>query len=219
MANKRTALLIDGGHVRATARRANLVYDPDFIEGFARECVNFDDEDLIRILYYDSPQYRGKQRLPVSGKEYHFKATDKWLEDLASRDLFAVRRGTIAFRGWVPKRIPIAGKEITDDDFRPNFEQKGVDMRVGLDIATLSDRGIVERIVLVSADSDMIPAMKHGRKAGIHIVAAQLPKPPALSLYPKFLAHCDFVRDVTWPAEAKKGGKVTLSAAISAGES
>ena len=195
---RRTALLIDGGHVRATARAANLTYDPDFIERFAYSCFE-SDEDPLRILYYDSPQYRGTQQLPVSGRNWNFKATDKWLDDLASKPLFAVRRGTVAFRGWAPKVIPIAGGKLTDEDFKPNFEQKGVDMRVGLDIATLADGGSVERVILVSADSDMIPAMKHGRKAGIHIVAVQLPNPPAIPLYPKFLAHCDFVRKVAWP--------------------
>lgn len=204
MSKRRTALLIDGGHLRAETRNAGLAYDPDFIESFAKRCFDLREEDPVRILYYDSPQYRGRQRLPVSGRQQNFTASDTWLDDLAARNLFAVRRGTIAFRGWVPRDIPIAGRDLTDEDFRPNFEQKGVDMRVGLDIATLSDKGIVERIVLITADSDMIPAMKHGRKAGIHIIGVQLPVPPANRLYTKFLAHCDFLRTVTWPENARR---------------
>ena len=62
------------------------------------------------------------------------------MEDLANRELFAVRRGTIVFRGWSPRNIPIAGKELTDPDFKANFEQKGVDMRIGLDIAGITAR-------------------------------------------------------------------------------
>lgn len=200
---KKTVIMVDGGHVRATARKANLVYDPDFIEAFAHECIDKEQDDLLRVMYYDSPQYRGNQKLPVSGKIHSFRASDKWLEDLASRELFGVRLGTLSFRGWTPRTIPIAGAELTDKDFKPNFEQKGVDMRVGLDIANYAYTGSVDRIVLVSADADMIPAMKLARKAGIHVVGVQLPDPPAFPLYPKFLAHCDFVRNVGWPEDAQ----------------
>jgi uncharacterized LabA/DUF88 family protein len=134
-------LLIDGGHLRSVAQSAGLSYKVDLIDAFAKGCHDPSKEALRRILYYDCPQYRGKQRLPVSGTEKEFTASDKWLEELASRELFAVRRGTIAFRGWTPKSIPIAGRELTDADFKPNFEQKGVDMRIGLDIAGLLPSG------------------------------------------------------------------------------
>jgi uncharacterized LabA/DUF88 family protein len=193
---RKTALLIDGGHVRAIAQRVGLQYDPNFIENFAHGCIDKEQEDLRRILYYDCPQYRGKHTLPVSGEAMVFRSSDKWLDELASRDLFAIRRGNLVFRGWVPRNVPVTGRALTDDDFRPNFEQKGVDMRVGLDIASMADQRIVERIVLVSADTDMIPAMKHARKAGLHVVGVQMPRPIAEALAPRFLAHCDYCRQV-----------------------
>ena len=121
------------------------------------------------------------------------------MDDLASRELFAVRRGTLAFRGWVPRAIPISGAAVTDADFKPNFEQKGVDMRIGLDIAVMSAERRIERILLVSADSDLIPAMKHARRAGLQVVGIQLPVPPAIYLRPQFLAHIDYTRDVPLP--------------------
>lgn len=85
---------------------------------------------------------------------------------------------------------------MTDADFIPNFEQKGVDMRIGLDIAMMSAEKSVERIILVSGDTDMIPAMKHARKAGLQIVGVQLPSPPAAPLTKSYLAHVDIRRDV-----------------------
>ena len=40
--------------------------------------------------------------------------------------------GTLKFRGWVPRNIPLEStSQLTDVDFKPNFEQKGVDMRIG----------------------------------------------------------------------------------------
>ena len=99
-------------------------------------------------------------KLPVSGAEKEFPANDGWLKELATRNLFAVRRGVLKFRGYKPKKIPVANRELTDADFAPDFEQKGVDMRIGLDMATFSEKRSVERIILISGDTDCVPAMK-----------------------------------------------------------
>ena len=193
----KTVVLIDGGYLRACARYAGKNYDNLFIEKFSKLCA-VGNEYLMRVMYYDSPQFRGKVQLPVSGKQTTFQASDQWLRDLAKLERFAVRKGTIGFRGWKPKAIPIAGVALTDADFSPVFEQKGVDMRVGLDIATISDRKTAERIVLVSGDTDMIPAMKHARKAGVEVALVQLPT-PTNTLHDNLLAHADLIRAVGWP--------------------
>ncbi|WP_454649275.1 NYN domain-containing protein [Bradyrhizobium liaoningense] len=193
----KTAILIDGGYLRACAKRAGHQYDPAFIEAFSKRCTA-PPEYLLRVLYYDSPQFRGKVQLPVSGASTNFQASDKWLEDLAKLERFAVRRGTIAFRGWVPKNIPLpGGAPLTDQDFTPTFEQKGVDMRIGLDIAIMSDRRVADRLILVSGDTDMIPVMKHARRAGIEIILAQLPA-PTRPLHDTLKAHSDSVRNTPW---------------------
>jgi len=190
----KTVLLIDGGYLRACCKPT---YNNDLIEAFATSC--FDEaEYLFRIFYYDSPQFRGKVDLPVSGEKTSFQSNDTWLKELSQRPRFAVRQGTLGFRGWKPRKIPIAEKALTDKDFAPVFEQKGVDMRIGLDIASFSERRSVERILLVSGDTDMIPAMKQARKSGLEVGLIQLPK-PVYDLHRTLLAHCDFVRDVSWP--------------------
>lgn len=192
------ALLIDGGYLRACSKQAGMAYDNPFIEAFSKKCIE-PTEYLLRVLYYDSPQYRGRVQLPVSGKWTNFNASDNWLSDLAQLPRFAVRRGTIGFRGWRPKNIPLkGGAPLTDTDFSPGFEQKGVDMRVGLDIATMSDRKSADRLVMVTGDTDMIPALKHARKCGIEVGLVQLPA-PTLGLHDTLLEHCDFVRPVAWP--------------------
>jgi len=136
---------------------------------------------------------------PVSGTWKKFTNNDTLMDDLAKLERFACRHGTLGFRGWKPRTIPIAGgKPLSDADFKPVFEQKGVDMRVGLDIASFADLGSVERIVLVSGDTDMIPAMKHARKAGLEIGLVQLPQPCRI-LHDNLLHHADFVRGVPLP--------------------
>ena len=195
----KTVLLIDGGYLRASALESGRQYAAPLVETFARQCVGA-DEYLLRVLYYDAPPYDGRVQKPVSGNWKTFKPTDTLLSDLEKLERFAVRRGKLGFRGWKPRTIPIAGTAgLTDADFKPLFEQKGVDMRVGLDIAAFANRQSVARIVLVSGDTDMIPAMKEARRAGLEIVLAKLP-PPARSPHDNLIAHSDLVRNVAWPA-------------------
>lgn len=191
----RASVMIDGGHLRALARAAKRVYDPDYIEKVAYACVAA-DERLMRVFYYDCAPYNGKARLPVSGAEHEFTGSGAWLRDLAARDLFAVRLGVLKFRGFKPKKIPISAAALSDGDFSPDFEQKGVDMRIGLDIANHAANKSVDRIILLTGDTDCLPAMKHARISGLQIVLAAMPNHRAA---PELLWHSDYHRQVAWP--------------------
>ena len=198
--DKKIVVLIDGGFLRVKSQKAGKQYNPDFIESFAQMC-KIQGEEILRILYYDCAPYAGTVKLPVSGNPYNFAGSDKWLGELARKDLFAVRRGVLKFRGYKPKHTPVnQAPQLTDADFTPDFEQKGVDMRIGLDIATYSANGSVDRIVLVSNDTDCVPAIKHGRKAGLQVVVVELPNS---SVAAELLMHSDFKRMVAWPEQAR----------------
>jgi uncharacterized LabA/DUF88 family protein len=193
----KTVLMIDGGALRVFSRLVERSYSGDFVEDFAHACVDARNEHLVRILYYDAPLYEGTVRLPISGDERQFNGGTGFLDDLAMRDRFAVRRGSLAFRGWRPQRYDFDGHAPSDDDYVPIFEQKGVDMRIGLDIASYSERRLVERILLMTTDSDMVAAMKYARRAGMEVGIIQLPE-PYRELPGQLLQHSDFVRDVAW---------------------
>lgn len=193
----KVSVLIDGGHTRVLARKAGYAYNPDYIEKIALASVE-PDETVLRILYYDCAPYSGKVKLPVSGTEHEFNGSDGWLRTLAAKNLFAVRRGVLKFRGFKPKKVPIGGRAMTDADFAPDFEQKGVDMRIGLDIASHASMKSVERIILLTGDTDCIPAMKHARISGLQIVLVTFPGNPVA---PELLWHADFERRVAWPAQ------------------
>ena len=47
--------------------------------------------------------------------------------------------------------------------------QKGVDIRIGLDIAWISLKRVVDVLVLVTGDSDFVPVMKFARKEGLKV--------------------------------------------------
>jgi len=136
---------------------------------------------LFRTYWYDADPFGEKRRNPIDGKQTNFATTP---EAKRNRELMnqlerlpdvAVRKGELLFRGW--KVNAEAMKELAKDpprtlkaaDINPVFIQKGVDMRIGLDIASLALKRLVDGIVLVTADADMIPAMKLARREGLRV--------------------------------------------------
>ncbi|WP_415779152.1 NYN domain-containing protein [Micrococcus luteus] len=67
-------------------------------------------------------------------------------------------------------RGEISVADLEADDFLLDITQKGVDMRVGLDIAALAATEPVNQIIMISGDSDFVPAAKHARRSGIDFV-------------------------------------------------
>lgn len=82
-----------------------------------------------------------------------------------------------------PKKLnDLCSKVITVDDLKEsdlilNVKQKGVDMRIGLDIASLAHKKLVDQIVLISGDSDFVPAAKYARREGIDFILDPLRVP------------------------------------------
>jgi uncharacterized LabA/DUF88 family protein len=196
---KKAILLIDGGFLRSVSRKAHrgsnpaFSYNPAFIERFALAC-RAPDEEFVRVLYYDCAPYEGTVVKPISGAAETFAGSDRWLHELAACDLFAVRLGVLKFRGYARKRANHTGP-LADADFKPQFEQKGVDMRIGLDIAAYSSYRLVDRIILVTNDTDCVPAMKFARKAAIQTV---LIKVDNCVCAPELVEHADFKRPVAY---------------------
>jgi uncharacterized LabA/DUF88 family protein len=194
---KKAALLIDGGSLRALCRQNTRPIDsPDYIEKVALACFDGAEEDVFRIFYYDCAPYSGELKQPVSGAPRVFNGNDGWQHQLAQKNFFALRRGRLKFVDWELKTPPPAGRALTDADYKPKFQQKGVDMRIGLDMATLAVKGGVERVILLTADTDFIPAMKLVRTEGLQVVAVDL---PGSRFNLEFLEHVDIKRPVPWP--------------------
>ena len=55
-------------------------------------------------------------KLPVSGEAYKFLPKSGLLDQLARKQLFAVRRGILKFRGFKPIKIPVSSATLTDAD-------------------------------------------------------------------------------------------------------
>ena len=59
---------------------------------------------------------------------------------------------------------------LTESDFVFTAQQKGVDMKIGVDIASLAYKKQVDQIILIAGDSDFVPAAKLARREGIDFI-------------------------------------------------
>ena len=153
---------------------------------------------LHRVLYYDARPYPQKDHLPISGKSINYALSDEakfrlgLFECLKCMPDTAVRLGEVRpERGWVLKeealkrliRGNIEVKNLTDSDFTRGFRQKAVDMRIGMDIASLALKRQVDTIVLVAGDADFVPASKLARREGIRVILDPLWRNVAQELF------------------------------------
>ena len=155
---------------------------------------------LYRSFYYDALPYEGKAYTPVSKRPIdHAKSKTaifrtKLFTELRRRPNLAVRLGNVRLGGkpaWALKSNPqerlidgvMQASEIDDRHFVPAFRQKGVDMRIGIDIASITLKRQASIIVLVAGDSDFVPAIKLARREGVQVILDPLWQhvPPDLS--------------------------------------
>lgn len=140
---------------------------------------------LYRIFYYDCLPLSKKVHNPISKKLFDFSTTQEYkfrmdlLEALKKKRKVALRIGTLKDNhNWLiyPGRVKelLSGKkkidELTENEIYLDVQQKGIDMKIGVDIATLALKGFVDTIVLFSGDSDFVPAAKLARREGIDFI-------------------------------------------------
>lgn len=205
----RVAIVLDGGYVKKRIMEAakekgqkrgfpqveEIVALTPKIMGHKR----LRDDELFRVFFYDAPPYEGVSTNPINGKVMNWGQTQEaqqnraLLEALDKEPDFAVRRGVLADRGWKLGNYAFGrlrgNKLLRPKDLVPDFEQKGVDLRIGLDIASIALKGAVGVIVIVSGDSDLIPAIKFAKKEGLRVYVEPLGGP----IRPELRAHADFV--------------------------
>ena len=64
----------------------------------------------------------------------------------------------------------ISLEDVQENDFTLSMSQKGVDMKIGIDISSLAYKKQVDQIILISGDSDFVPAEKLARREGIDFI-------------------------------------------------
>ena len=146
----------------------------------------YDDRGLYRIFYYDCPPLAKTVYHPLLKRGIDFRHSDTYswtntfFEELKKQRKVALRLGELsdAYASYeisdsALKDICSGAKTINDlkeSDFSISFQQKGVDMRIGLDIASLAYKKQIDQIILIAGDSDFVPAAKLARREGIDFI-------------------------------------------------
>lgn len=223
-----TAILVDGAYFIKRFRRiepANA-YDAkraaDCLHRWAVQHLHDSRyptarRELYRIFFYDCPPLSKKMHNPITKKSIDFSKTDEarfrtalHAELLGKRKL-AVRLGHLSDDAqWTIKPHIIhnllKGKsrleDLDENDVKVNTRQKGVDMRIGVDVTSLTLKQQVDQIVLIAGDADFVPAAKIARREGIDFVLDPMwqPIPPGLH------EHIDGLK-TTCPKPRKAGAR------------
>lgn len=191
-----TAILVDGAFFLARYRKVYADRDANDARGVAKsvfsmaiehiKALDRPKESLYRIFFYDCAPLDKRVQRPVSGDTQDFGASPmaefrRDLHDnLRRQRKMALRLGRLADRGgeWQLKRTTVQelrdGRlhwdELRDEHFELDMRQTQVDMKIGIDIAALSYKRLVDQIVLVAGDADFIPAAKLARREGIDFI-------------------------------------------------
>lgn len=217
--HRRAAILIDGGFFRKRFPEVfgKLPASPiDLAKKlYAMALAHSKGYDLYRIFYYDCPPLSKKAHNPVSGKAIDFSKEslaiymNNYLEELKKKRKMALRLGHISeFNEWHirPKYTKdlVSGKinptGLKESDVFYAMKQKGVDMKIGIDIATLALKKLVGKIVLIAGDADFVPAAKLARREGIDFVL----DPMWCHIHPDLYEHIDGL-ETKCPKPNKKG--------------
>ena len=190
----KTAIMIDGGFYR---KRAQHLWGKQTAEARAKEMEAYcqahiskkdrgAERQLYRIFYYDcAPIGRRSIYHPLTKQNVDLDKSDTYtwttafLDELRKRRKFAVRLGEMSGQAYYNLRPETTKKlmqgtikleELTEADFVFSAQQKGVDMRIGIDIASVTYKKQVDQIILISGDSDFVPAAKMARREGIDFI-------------------------------------------------
>ena len=215
MTTRRTAILVDGGYYR---KRANALWGDKDGKRRAEELFSYcllhisepdEPRDLYRVFYYDCPPMSRAITHPLTGEKVNFATgpLTTWFKSftgtLSCKRKVALRMGELAenqayytLDSKVLSELLSGQKERTDlskDDFHLVVKQKGVDMRIGLDVASLAYGHYVDQIILIAGDSDFLPVAKMARRNGIDFILDHMKQKPKDNL----LEHIDGIECYT----------------------
>ncbi len=158
MANQ-THLLIDGqnfiNRIRTIIARSG-VKGPDITKfdywGFMNALFPERQVDLATIYFAKVREHRDSPE-----KSAELVARHEVLKELLERQGFRyVTSGTVRSRIGPDKEV--------------TFQEKGVDVRIAVDLVTAVLDGVADTIILASSDSDLQPAIKEVRNRGAKVV-------------------------------------------------
>jgi uncharacterized LabA/DUF88 family protein len=215
LANPQFAILLDGGFLtkKLSERLSRHVTADDIVTECdrLRSLDHVKGCDLLRIYYYDAHPSSDGLKKPVSGDQMNlsesarYRSSQQLYDQLIMKPNVALRMGHVALtpNKWkmkpkVARELITSPRALTDDDFILDAGQKGVDMRIGMDIARLALREMVRTLIAVTGDSDFVPAFKFARREGVKIILEPMGNGGRIELR----QHADIVLETPRPPKA-----------------
>lgn len=143
------AVYLDAGYVEKVLQREHPGARVDFGK-LARRMA--EPNDLLRAYYYNCLPYQSPVPTPEEKQRYEKKF--RFIEALSFVPRFQVRLGQLAVVG-------------VDQNGNRLFQQKRVDLMLGVDMALMAAKGRVTHVALFTGDSDTIPAVEAVKQEGV----------------------------------------------------
>jgi len=186
---KKVAIFVDWENVRkgifdqaAKAYPSRIDYNQvENVLTLIKSFLETAQEEIYRIFFYLAEPFSGTLRSVNYSKTPTYQHAIAFMERLGVQDQIALRKGDLAARGF-------------DQNNKPIFVQKKVDMLLGLDIAHVSYNKLSDRILVLCADTDIVPAMKTARINGLQVIFGYCSDLQA-DIRRELKVHSDFMRD------------------------
>jgi uncharacterized LabA/DUF88 family protein len=163
----RSAVFIDGAYLEFLLK-----------EEFGRPSIDFSalvgrmigNKELLRAYFYDCLPYQSS--VPTHEERERFAKRQRFHHALSRIPRFEVRLGKLEFRG--------------NRNGRSIFEQKRVDVLLGVDLVQLAAKHRITDCMIVAGDSDFLPAIEVAKREGVVVHLYHGANP-----HDKLLARCD----------------------------
>ena len=175
-----TALFIDGAYLEKVLLHDHARARID-LGKLAALMVN-DGDELLRAYYYNCLPFKSNPSTDEENERY--ANARRFVEALNYIDRFQVRLGKLVFRG-------------KDQDGRPIFQQKRVDLMLGVDMARLAAKQAISKVALFSGDSDFTPAIEAVKQEGVLTTVWHGSRSRYTSPSDHLLQMCDVRRELT----------------------
>lgn len=161
----RLAIFVDGAYYNALAEKHyNIRFEfPKFTDEIKNIVAAKTPEaiELLRTFHYDCLPYQSRTPTPQERTRYGRKlGFFNYLKRLPRVEL---REGYVVFRGNNTRGEPI-------------FEQKKVDLLLGLDFAIQSSKGLITHLALVAGDGDLCPGVEFAKAQSVCVWLFHGPK-------------------------------------------
>jgi uncharacterized LabA/DUF88 family protein len=170
----KAVVLIDGGYL-AKVLESCFGRPPFDFQRFSDFLCKSHDCDRIRTYYYHCRPYQSNPPTePEKTKYAEFSKFEAYLKKIPKLD----------FR---PGRLQRIGG---------TFKQKGVDVWMSVDLVKLSCKGIIDKAILITGDSDFVPAVNVAKEEGI-VTILYYSKVPPMYVHNELIDACDETYQIT----------------------